>query len=275
METDGPVVVGVDGSEQSAAALLWALGEAEVRQAEVHVVVVNDNPYRDDQVRKMVKGVVDRVRGMNHATEIIEKITRGRPAVELIRLSALAQLVVVGARGRGAAAGMLLGSVSTRVATHAHCPVVVVRKYRRSGPVLVGVDGSPHSQAVLQFAFDVATSRQAELAALQIWEAPGAEFSIVLAPPEELDEAKSDAERSLGEQLTGWGEKYPNVTISKHTPRGHPVVALSEHAREAQLLVVGHRSRRGLFAGLLLGSVASGVLHHAQCPVAVIRSDKG
>lgn len=269
MPAGEPVLVGVDGSEQSAAALAWAIGEAALRRAEVHAVVINDRPSRDSAVEAAVREIADRFRGAD--TSIGVKVARGRPAAELIRRSSRAQLVVLGARGRGAAAGMLLGSVSTKVATHARCPVVVVHEHREhAGPVLVGVDGSPHGQLVLRFAFDVAAARRAELAVMQVWEAPGAEFSVVLAPPEELAEARGEAELSLGLQLAGWREKYPNVVVRRHTPRGHPVAALSEMAREAQLLVVGHRNRRGPLAALLLGSVASGVLHRARCPVAVL-----
>ncbi|RKT88805.1 Nucleotide-binding universal stress protein, UspA family [Saccharopolyspora antimicrobica] len=274
MLAEGPVLVGVDGSERSVDALAWAVGEAALRGAEVHAVVINDHPFRDGVVEEVVEGIADRFRGTDPATAISVKIARGRPAAELIRCSSHAQLVVLGARGRAAAAGMLRGSISTKVATHARCPVVVVHEHRESaGPVLVGVDDSPHGQQVLQFAFDVAAARRAELVVMQVWEAPGAEFSVVLAPPEELAEARGQAERSLGHQLAGWREKYPDVVVRRHTPRGHPVAALSEMAREAQLLVVGHRNRRGPLAALLLGSVASGVLHRARCPVAVLCAD--
>ncbi|MDA3642721.1 universal stress protein [Saccharopolyspora indica] len=272
MLAEEPVLVGVDGSEQSVAALAWAVAEAALRRAEVHAVVINDHPSRDSAVEQVVEEIAERFRGPDTAIGV--KIARGRPAAELIRRSARAQLVVLGARGRGAAAGMLLGSVSTKVATHARCPVVVMHEHReRAGPVLVGVDDSPHGQRVLRFAFDVAAARRAELAVMQVWEAPGAEFSVVLAPPEELAEARAAAERSLGHQLAGWREKYPDVVVRRHTPRGHPVAALSDMAHEAQLLVVGHRNRRGPLAALLLGSVASGVLHRARCPVAVLCAD--
>ncbi|KAA5834911.1 universal stress protein [Saccharopolyspora hirsuta] len=261
MRAEQPVVVGVDGSEQSVAALAWAVGEAELRGAAVRIVVIDDSA---------AGSIADRFRSTNLATEVSAEIACGRPATELIRCSERAQLLVLGARGRG----MLLGSLSTKVAMHARCPVVVVREHRSgSGPVLVGVDGTPHGQHVLQFAFEAAAARRAELAVMQVWEAPGAEGSVVLAPPEELAEARGEAERSLRTQLAGWREQYPDVAVRRHTPRGHPVAALTERAREAQLLVVGHRNRKGLFAALLLGSVASGVLHRAHCPVAVICSD--
>lgn len=273
MPTDGPVIVGVDGSEQSIAALSWAVSAAELRQADVHVVVINDHPWRDSTARKVLDDITERCRRTHPTTRISERVVEGRPAAELIRLSYRAQLVVVGARGRGRGTGMTWGSVSTVIATRARCPVVVVPdEYRTRGPVFVGVDPSAHGHSVLEFAFNAAASRHTPLTALQTWEAPGAEHSVVLAPPEELQEAKSAAERRLGAQLTGWGEKYPNVALRRCTPRGNPVAALSEQAHNAQLLVLGHQRRRGLFANRLR-SVTRRVLHRAQCPVAVITPD--
>lgn len=130
MRTVEPIIVGVDGSEHSAVALAWALGEAELRRAEVRVLVVNDNPTRDRVVEEAVANVVNRFRARRPTAGITATIARGRPAAELIRSSARAQLVVLGARGRGAAAGMLLGSVSTKVATHAHCFECVAPRVR-------------------------------------------------------------------------------------------------------------------------------------------------
>lgn len=271
---EGGIVVGVDGSEHSIAALSWAAAEAGRRRINrVHAFVINDFPARDDEAWEMVGTIAERVRADNPSITISEMVTRGRPAAALIDMSWKTQLIVVGARGQNTAVGMLLGSVSTRVATHAHCPVAVVRESRAEGPVYVGVDSSPQSQEALEFAFAAADARRSELVALQIWDVPGPDISIVPPLPDEIELAGSDAERSLAEQLAGWSERYPEVDLVKATQRGHPVIGLTERARDAQLLVVGHRGRGG-FAGLLLGSVAAGVLQHAHCPVAVIRGDE-
>ncbi|GAB2668954.1 universal stress protein [Saccharopolyspora gloriosae] len=271
---EGGIVVGVDGSEQSIAALSWAAVEAGRRRTDrVHAFVINDFPAQDDQAWKMLETIAGRVRADNPSITISEVVTRGRPAAALIDMSWRTQLIVVGARGRNTAVGTLLGSVSTKVATHAHCPVAVVREPRTEGPVYVGVDSSPHSQDALEFAFAAAAARRSELVALQIWDVPGPDISIVPPLPDEIALAEADAQRSIAEQLAGWSERYPEVSLVKAGQRGHPVIGLTERAREAQLLVVGHRGRGG-FAGLLLGSVAAGVLQHARCPVAVVRGDK-
>ncbi|MFR9730065.1 universal stress protein [Saccharopolyspora sp. MS10] len=271
---EGGIVVGVDGSEHSCAALDWAAAEADLLGVpRVHAFAINDFPSRDEEVWTVLRTVTDRVRAEHPATEITEMVTRGRPASALIEMSERTRLIVVGGRGGGSPAGMRLGSVSTKVATHARCPVVVVREPRARGPVLVGVDGSEQSVRALQFAFEAAAARRGELVAVQFWDVPGPELAI--APPlrDELDLARSESERSLAEQLAGWAERYPEVPVSRVSQWGHPVFGLADRTREAQLLVVGHRGRGG-FAGLLLGSVAAGVILHAHCPVAVVRGEE-
>lgn len=271
MDPTGPVVVGVDGSEHSLTAMAWAVGEAELRHAEVRVVMVNDDPTRDDELWEMLEGVAERSAAKSPRLEIYPKIARGHPASELVRRSSQARLLVVGTRGRSAVAQTFLGSVSTKVAAHAHCPVVVVPDHGGNGPVVVGLDNSPHSRAALRFAFEAAAARDAELIAMQVWQYT--EYAPIVAPLEvEWRPLKEGAERDLSEQLAGWRETYPNVPTRRIAQRGHPVAELTHAARDAQLLVVGHRGLGG-FEGMLIGSVAAGVLHHAPCPVAVVRDD--
>lgn len=262
----GPVVVGVDGSEQSAAAASWSVDEAARRSAQVRVVLVNDRPARDDELWAELEGIVAQLSAEHPQLEIYPKLARGHPAAELVRRSAQAQLVVVGSRGRGAVAGTLLGSVSTKVATHAHCPVVVVREPRYEGPVVVGLDGSRHSQLALRFAFETAAERRTALVAMQVWQETHAEQPALDI---DLEEHLERVRRSLAEQLAGWREGYPSVNVRAVAQRGHVVGELVHAARDAQLLVVGHRGAGG-FAGMLLGSVAAGVLHHAPWVVAVV-----
>lgn len=261
-----PVVVGVDGSEQSFAAASWAVDEAARLSEQVRVVLVNDRAPCDDELWACLEGNVRRLSTDHPQLKIYPKLARGHPASELVRRSAQARLVVVGSRGRGAVAGTLLGSVSTKVATHAHCPVVVVREPRYDGPVVVGLDGSPHSQLALRFAFETAAERATELVAMQVWQEPHAEQPALDV---DLQEQLERVRRSLAEQLAGWREGYPSVPVRAVAQRGHVVGELVHAARDAQLLVVGHRGAGG-FAGLL-GSVAAGVLHHAPGAVAVVR----
>ncbi|MDA3625174.1 universal stress protein [Saccharopolyspora oryzae] len=274
MGSSGRVVVGVDGSPTSLAVAMWAVDEAELRNAEqVRFVVVIGDRRAADEAWQAVGAVEDRFASNRSDLEITSEVAHGAPADVLIERSDDAELIVVGSRGRSALAATLLGSVSAKVAAHARCPVVVVREHRSSGPVVVGLDNSPHSQAALRYAFDSAARYGCELVAVQVWEFPE---SAPVVPPmgHELAELRDEALRALSEQLAGWADSHPNVPVRKVAPRGHPVEELAAAAGDARLLVVGHRGRGG-FTGLLLGSVAAGVLHHAQCPVAVVRNATG
>ncbi|MFC7615699.1 universal stress protein [Actinokineospora soli] len=172
------------------------------------------------------------------------------PVPALLRQDAC--LVVLGSRGLGGFGGLLLGSTAVQVAAHARCPVVVVRG-ERSGDVVVGVDGSAHSVEAIAFAFGEAQRL-------------GAGVVAVTAGSQE-----DEAARALAESVAGWAERYPDVPVRRSVVRGHAARALVDAAADAALLVVGSRGAGG-FRGMLLGSVSQGVLHHATCPVAIVRS---
>jgi nucleotide-binding universal stress UspA family protein len=133
--------------------------------------------------------------------------------------------------------------------------VLVIRGQDNAvGPVVVGVDGSAGSGAAVGFAFEEAARRGTGLTAVHAWGA--------------LEGAES---RVLSESLAGWSQRYPEVAVRQELVRGRPAAALIEQSRSAQLVVTGARGR-GSFAGLLLGSVSQAVLHHAECPVVVVRT---
>lgn len=263
-----PVLVGADGTDSSATVVSWAAAEAQLRGAPIRVLHVSDDPDHDDAAADRVRSAVDLVAREAPGVQVCSEIARGHPASELVRRSTGAQLVVVGSTGRSPLRDALLGSVSSKVATHAHCPVVVVRD-SGGGPVVVGLDNSRHSRAALRFAFEAAALRQTELVAVQVWREPE-EIPVIPMTDDEIADQDAEARRELSEQLAGWSDQYPAVPVTQIGERGHPVVALTFLGRGAQLVVVGHRGRGG-FTGLLLGSVAAGVLHHATCPVAVVR----
>ncbi|MBB5156036.1 universal stress protein [Saccharopolyspora phatthalungensis] len=264
-----PVVAGVDGSDQSLRAALWAADEAVHRQAALDLVIVVDEPARTPEAGKMVQKAAERCSNTSPALAITEEVVVGHPVEELVRRSRQARMIVVGSRGRGGFSTALLGSVSTAVAMHAECPVIVVRgEDATTGPVVVGVDDSPASQAALQFAFAAAAQRKTELVAMQVWHEKGLLAAAV--PAADRDQIQSRIERSLSKQVARLTKAHTDVRIHTLAQRGHPVAALADASRDAQLLVVGHRGGGG-FSGLFLGSVAAGILHYAPCPVAVVR----
>ncbi|GAA2797953.1 universal stress protein [Saccharopolyspora taberi] len=267
---DKPVAAGVDGSEGSGRAALWAAAEAARRGAGLRLVIVNDDPVRADHAEQAVHEIATKCRAHAPDVEVTAEVVTGRPVEELLRLSGAAQLVVLGARGRGGFTQALLGGVSTGVATQASCPVVVVRRDvpETAGPVVVGVDDSACSREALRFAYAAAARLGADLVALEAWHEEGL-LAVPLAPPDR-DRVQHEVEQSLAKQTAPLRERYPAVRTREVVQRGHAVSALTDAARDARLLVVGHRGSGG-FDSLFLGSVAAGVLHHAPCPVAVVR----
>ena len=190
----------------------------------------------------------------------------------LIDLTEDAQMIVVGSRGQGGPVRGLLGSVSTGLVHHAHCPVAVIHDEAAevrssSAPVLVGVDGSPASELAAAIAFDEGSWRGVDLVALYACsDAVVSEF-----PPMNWSAIEANAQENLAEWLAQWRERHPAVTVSCVVVRDQPARHLLARSEEAQLVVVGSRGRGG-FAGMLLGSVSTAVVNAAGIPVIVARS---
>ena len=286
--TRSPIVVGLDGSPSSDAALAWATDAARRLRAPMRLIHAIDltryagrwqdlTPAVDTQREQARSVLAPALAGLKYGELAIESyVELGRPAAILLEQSANAQLVVVGSRGHGDLVGLLLGSTSLQVAMHAHCPVIVVREPlpgqepgRSAGRVVVGVDGTEVSEAAIRFAFEEADTRRLGLTALHAWQLPDAEFEVAL--PAEWAAAQERERAVLAERLAGWGEKYPDVDVIHKTRRADPASALVTESAGAALTVVGSRGAGG-FRGLLLGSVSHAVLHHAGSPVAIVRT---
>jgi nucleotide-binding universal stress UspA family protein len=194
----------------------------------------------------------------------------------LVELEAPGDLLVVGSRGRGGFAGLLLGSVSQHCATHAKGPVVVVPPTAPLPPergVVVGVDGSDGSRAALRWAADEARVRGAQLTVVNAWWQP-----VTVSPlgePVSLQQRvdlRPRSERLLREAASWIDPQVAGSLDVELLPVESPTApALLECAKGAGLLVVGSRGRGG-FAGLLLGSVSQHCVRHATCAVVVVPS---
>jgi nucleotide-binding universal stress UspA family protein len=189
----------------------------------------------------------------------------------LIDASRDAWMIVAGGQGLGALGRLLLGSVTAGLIHHAHCPVAVIHADEDAvppsdAPVLVGIDGSPASEAAIALAFDEADRRGVDVVALHAWSDVG------ICPILGMDWRDSEAEGQeiLAERLAGWHERYPDVCVKRVIVCDKPSRWLLEEAEQAQLVVVGSRGRGG-FAGMLLGSVSSHVAQSATVPVIVAR----
>ncbi|MDF3148806.1 universal stress protein, partial [Streptomyces sp. T21Q-yed] len=208
--------------------------------------------------------------------EIMREVVVGEPVTVLEIESCTASLVVVGSRGLSRFGSLLLGSTAGHLAAHAACPVLVVRgRPNPGGPVLLAADGSPAARGAVEFAFAQASLHGTDLIALHAWNTRTERAYDSPADPPVVtydeDRLRDEEQRVLTEALDGLGEKYPDVSVDRRLVRGRIRHTLIEASAEAGLVVVGARGRGG-FAGLLLGSVSQALLHHAHCPVAVVRT---
>ena len=271
----GEIVVGYDGSGDSELALDWADQLAAEQGRTLRVLISEVDPtqvleatsdWHAAKVAQLESDARDRLAGARSRESSIEVIGVP-PSQALIDASAKAVTVVIGARGHSLLSGVVLGSVSQHVTRHSSCPVVVVRApyHPDADRVVVGVDGSTGSRKALEFAFDHASRSGSPITAVHAWRNAARGDT-----GEGLVEEIRAAERVLAEALAGFADQYPDVKVTTEAIPVVPQRVLADASQSASLVVVGSRGL-GAFAGLLLGSVSQSVLHHAQCPVAVVR----
>lgn len=293
LNTGPGVVVGVDGSPGSKVAAQWAARDAELRNVSltlVHVVPATAGRWLESSlVPEWMRGLRERGRQViEEAVKIAEEsCQRGSATIDcempcamtvpaLVDLSQDADLVVVGCLGTGTLRGRHMGSVSSGLVYHAHCPVAVIHDGVQlnadaaRAPVLVGIDGSRESELATAIAFDEASRRKVGLTALHAWSDVSVFDTIVSFPGPGWPALRAVEDEILAERLAGWGEHYPDVPVSRLIVRDEPAGAIVHASGSAQLVVVGGHGRGG-FAGMLLGSVSAAVMVLAKVPVIVAR----
>ncbi|MGX9882754.1 universal stress protein [Streptomyces sp. NPDC002276] len=284
-----PITAGVDGSAESLAALAWA-GREAVRRGlalrvthvwryeEHHALDSGDRDTQDRWVRdaaaEAARALAERHPGLDVTTDVLE----GDPVDILTAAAAESELLVLGSRGHGPVVGFLLGSVGQQVIADAVRPVVLVRAGDEASgeaagrEIVVGQHGDPEdSAAALGFAFGTAAARGASVRAVRAWTLPPV-FAYSPGSMKLLDEAgglEPYEKKALAEALEPWRERFPDVPVVEHIEMGSAGQVLLSVAGRAQLMVVGRRAHRTA-VGARIGSVAHGVLHHAECPVAVV-----
>ncbi|MEV6387928.1 universal stress protein [Nocardia xishanensis] len=284
------IVVGVDGSPAALAAARWAGAIAARRGARLVVLsVVPTIDYRisaaivaDADIlptlrfvaKKHAGAAVDAVRTDQPDLEISEQIVEGVPGTELIEAGETAHLLVVAATADDRITTLLIGSTALRVANKSRCPVVVWRgdvdnPLPDERPVLVGVDGSPGSDAAVGRAFELAALLGVGVIALHAWNDP--DLLQWTPVPDAWETLAQQEHQLLSERLAGWSSQYPDLRVEKLVLQSPATRALLDQGADAQVIVTGSQGRNRL-TGLLLGSTSQNLLHHAPCPVLVARA---
>jgi nucleotide-binding universal stress UspA family protein len=290
MNDNNTIVVGVDYSPASHAALQWALETASRHHAAVIVVHVPEmtksgfhvlgptGPKLEHEIRErsrhLLEEIVDLAAVSHPDVAVSHRLAEAAPG-RLIEESQTAEMVVVGNRGFGGFTGLVVGSTALRLAAHAHCPVVVVPASSTPGDggggIVVGIDESGDSDPALRFAFSESALLGEPLTVVHAWHGPTMVGPSPAAPlVYDVDLVAGQQRVAVADALEPWRRKYPDVELETRVEMGHPAKELVDQAAHARLLVVGRRSR-GELRSLVLGSVSHAVLHHASCPVAVVR----
>ncbi|GAA1072699.1 universal stress protein [Kitasatospora arboriphila] len=278
------VVVGVDGSAESTAAAEWAAGQARRSGRTLRMVhaggpqaPLSEQPGDPaeplpEEVRALRNRLVDALPDLEIHCEHVP----GNPAHALAAAGEREGMLVLGSRGRGGAAGLVLGSVALQAAAHAACPVVLVRSGAddggTGGDVVVGVEGSRPCDEVLAFAFARAAEYGTGLRALESVTLPAGPYvtDAPMARPEIRESMAASETVRLQDALARWREKYPEVRAEAEVTGWPAGRALVEASRSAALVVLGRRTPRLLPTAPRLGGTAYTVLHHAHGPVAVV-----
>lgn len=284
------VVAGLDRSRQGWAAVEYAAGLAGRRNLPLTLVhayepsqfavrptvgwTANVEGVVRNAAQRLVDDALDVLSTFHPGLEVTPRLQAGSAVEMLLDESQHAHTVVVGSRGTGGFADLVVGSTTLHVAAHAACPVIAVPgpstgAEPRSG-VVVGVDGSELSEDAIEYAFEMASDLREPLTAVHVWhDATHSGLGVALPLLEDPAKHMQEERLALAESMAGWQEKFPDVPVENDVVFAHPVPALVAAASRASLLVVGSRGR-GAVGSIVLGSVSHGVLHRATGPVAVV-----
>ncbi|MEW1923021.1 universal stress protein [Streptomyces sp. NPDC088360] len=283
---DRPLIVGVDGSDSSLRALDWAADQAAAHGVPLRVVHASrwewyeghqpsfgsNRPSAQVLAGHIVASAVERAQRRTTTVKVTGEVLSEDPAHALARLGPDAGAVVLGSRGRGAFAELLLGSVSLSVAAHAASPVIVVRgreKNLQAGfhNLVLGIDTPQEAAPAVEFAFREAQARNASVTIVHAWRCPAREVPDF--PTMVHDEHQQRASAQVDEAVREAMATHPDTTVCREITEGHPRTVLLDASRTADLLVAGARHRKG-HIGMQLGPINHALLHHAACPVAIV-----
>lgn len=284
------ILVGVDGSPESEAAIRWATNEAIMRDqpltlmhaippvvvswpvAYLEVSFVESQEVSAREVIEKAQKTVQASAGQSQPPPVCIEMRHADAPSALVIGSRDAYMTVVGSRGMGALGRAILGSVSSGLVHHGHGPIAIIHAEESqtpdvASPVLLGIDGSPASEDATTLAFDEASRRGVDLVALHAW----SDVGVLPVLGMDWHKYEDEGHEVLAERLAGWQERYPDVHVVRRIVCDQPARWLIDESRQAQLVVVGSHGRGG-FSGMMLGSVSSKVAQAAKVPVIVVRS---
>ncbi len=284
------ILVATDGSASSFGAVRWAALEAGVRQWPLIIGSAADVPNPQlaegggagtrDRSQLAVANAVQIARAvLSPEHDVSTQLWEGPPIPLLLERSHEVGLIVLGDRGLGDSP--VVGSVTEAVATHAECPVVVVRNWSGAetgfgaGPIVVGVDGSVHCEAAVEQAMLVAAARATRVVAVHAWSDVPLDGTVSSlgsdASGVDWESFQQRHDSFLAETLAPWQEQFPDVPVERVVVNDRPVRHLAAAADDAQLVVLGNRGRGG-FHGMLVGSTSRAMLHTCPCPLMIVKA---
>ncbi|KAA0107543.1 universal stress protein [Mycolicibacterium sp. P1-5] len=278
--TPPSIVVGVDGSRGAVRAALWAIEEAVSRDIPLRLLyAIDPSSAEEADAQAEARQLAGAELAVRHAAGVVEATERpvkveidvlyGRPIATLVQASRWAALICVGEVGLKHFDADRIGSTATALVTSARCPVAIVRGGERSmghdeGWIVVELDESPDSAAVLQFAVEEARVRRAPLRVLGSWQSRYTDVHD--------SHAVSDGNRmiraQLDRRLSHWKSRYPDLDARPVAIHGSVLNYLAKHSGSIQLVVVGARNPRSIEE--LLGPTGSAALHNTDCSVLVV-----
>lgn len=276
------IVVGINGSDQSLAALDWALERAADRHRAVELITVVEDLWTgvglmdEGLVQRAAEQVLEQARERAHETHpavaVTSRVLRGEPVYRLSSAAPAGSLLVLGAHHLSRIGGAVTAPVAVRVAAASHSAVALIPPGADEGRhgVAVGVDGSPASLEAIRFAAEEADRVGEPLLAVHAWQLPGAWADTVPVEKVTIDAIEADENLVFAESLTGLGSRFPDLLVERRLVRGPTVEALAAVSRTASLLVVGSHGR-GAFLRLLLGSVSHSMALTMAGPLVVVR----
>ncbi|MFJ1549144.1 universal stress protein [Streptomyces sp. NPDC088246] len=283
-----PLVSGVDGSETSLRAVDWAADEAALHGLPLRLVYASrweryegaapalglGRPAEQALADSIVETAAERARRRHPDVDVSVEVTPEDAVIALLYEGRNAEALIIGERGRGGLTGLLLGSVSLSVAARVPCPVIVVRGDRAGiegahGRILVCIGEPDRGGAAVRFAFHEAGARGCDLDAVHAWRCPSHDRADPRRTASEHLYHKERAATLIDEAVAESVRDHPTVRLHSAAVEGTAAKVLVQRSAAADLIVVGaHRRRSHL--GLQLGRVAHTLLHHADCPVAVV-----